>query len=227
MEAKETVEAMEQRHKQELKDLEYKTRAMLKAAKKSEKNVVQAEIIQMQFDLKRKQEEEYDLMIEMGGLSLSDDRTEHVDEARSSSCDADKPDPEELKRLEEEAIAAKKAKAQKKKGKKVTKEEQRQLVKEDIQANAGPSLREMEITRINSVLSKQNLCIKEIASDGHCLYRYFTIHSLFCSFSLLASDRCVMSSPVCCDFDTLLFGYELHDISDVDRSMTFELRIAG
>ena len=57
MEAKESVEAMEQRHKQELKDLEFKTRAMLKAAKKSEKNVVQAEIIQMQFDLKRKKEE--------------------------------------------------------------------------------------------------------------------------------------------------------------------------
>ena len=146
---------------------------MLKAAKKSEKNVVQAEIIQMQFDLKRKQEEEYDLMIEMGGLSLSEDRREPVDdEIRSSSCDANnKPDPDELKRLEDEAIAAKKAKAQKKKDKKVTKEEQRQLVKEDIQANAGPSLREMEIARITSVLSKQNLCIKEIASDGHCLYR--------------------------------------------------------
>ena len=75
----------------------------------------------MQFDLKRKQEEEYDLMIEMGGLSLSEDRREPVDdEIRSSSCDANnKPDPDELKRLEDEAIAAKKAKAQKKKDKKV------------------------------------------------------------------------------------------------------------
>ena len=172
----ESEEAMSSRHKQELKELEFKTRAMLKAAKKSEKNVVQAEIIQMQFDLKRKQEEEYDLMMEMGGLSLSDDHNVPVDEVRSSSIDTNKPDPDELKRLEDEAIAAKKAKAQKKKDKKVTKEEQRQLVKEDIHANAGPSLREMEIERINSVLTKQNLCIKEIASDGHCLYRYSLIH---------------------------------------------------
>ena len=205
----ESEEAMSSRHKQELKELEFKTRAMLKAAKKSEKNVVQAEIIQMQFDLKRKQEEEYDLMMEMGGLSLSDDHHVPVDEVRSSSIDTNKPDPDELKRMEDEAIAAKKAKAQKKKDKKVTKEEQRQLVKEDIHANAGPSLREIEIERINSVLTKQNLCIKEIASDGHCLYRYNSL----CIYHCMAVSHCVscccvvcfvMSILVCCDV-VLLF----------------------
>jgi OTU domain-containing protein 6 len=163
----ETLDAMEARHKQEVRELEGKIRALMKTAKKSTKVAIETEAIQMQYDLKRQQEEEYDKLIEMGGLSLDD----NVAVPSRSSTAVDKPDPAELKRLEDEAIAAKRAKAQKKKEKKVTKEEQRQVLKEEINASAGPSLRELEIAQITAALLKENLCIKEIASDGHCLYR--------------------------------------------------------
>ena len=163
----ETLEELETRHKQELRELEGKVRALLKTAKKSTKVAVETEAIQMQYDLKRQQEDEYDKLIEMGGLSLDD----NVAGSRSSTAVIDKQDPAELKRLEDEAIAAKRAKAQKKKEKKVTKEEQRQVLKEEINASAGPSQRELEIAQIAGALTKENLCIKEMASDGHCLYR--------------------------------------------------------
>ena len=86
----ENVASMEQRHKQETKDLELKTRAMLKAAKKSVKNVVRTKIIQMEFDLKRKQEEECDSVSDMGqsSPSLSDDCIvdgEHTNSSRSDN----------------------------------------------------------------------------------------------------------------------------------------------
>ena len=58
-----SVEDLERRHKQEVRDLEGKVRALIKAAKKSEKAVKEAEAIQLQFDLKAKQEEEYDNLI--------------------------------------------------------------------------------------------------------------------------------------------------------------------
>ena len=81
------------------------------------------------------------------------------------------PDLEEQRRQEEELAAAKKAKAQKKREKKTQKESERELKKEQIDANAGPSMREMELTRLKELLAQQSLTIKEIPSDGHCLYR--------------------------------------------------------
>ena len=170
---KETLEELERRHKQEVRDLEGKVRALLKTAKKSNKAVVEAEAIQMQFDLKARHNEEYDALVDMEGLNLDDDGSAPPMPLppSSSSSSNDAPDAAELKRREEEAIAAKRAKAQKKKEKKVAKEEERQHLKEEISASAGPSMREMEMARLSEALSKQNLVIKEIPSDGHCLYR--------------------------------------------------------
>jgi hypothetical protein len=56
--------------------------------------------------------------------------------------------------------------------KRANKEVERQQKKEEIDANAGPSQRELELERINTALSKDKLKVKEVASDGHCLYRY-------------------------------------------------------
>ena len=57
------------------------------------------------------------------------------------------------------------------KDKKVTKGEERLLKKEEINSSAGPSLREVELTLINDLLFKQDLVVKVVAADGHCLYR--------------------------------------------------------
>ena len=60
----ETLNEMESRHKKELRELEGKVRAMLKSVKKAEKAVFEAQIIQMQFDLKARHNEELDALTE-------------------------------------------------------------------------------------------------------------------------------------------------------------------
>jgi hypothetical protein len=55
--------------------------------------------------------------------------------------------------------------------KRSSKEVERQLKKEEINSNAGPSLREEELIKINELLLKEDLEVKLVASDGHCLYR--------------------------------------------------------
>ena len=62
------IDSMEKRHKQEIRDLEGKVRALLKTAKKSTKAAVEAEAIQMGYDLKTRQKEEYELISSMEGV---------------------------------------------------------------------------------------------------------------------------------------------------------------
>jgi len=62
----ETFEQTIARHKQEKLELDTKAKAMLKSAKKSEKAVIEAQIIQMQYDLKANQNEELDRFEENG-----------------------------------------------------------------------------------------------------------------------------------------------------------------
>ena len=95
---------MDKHHQQETKELELKARAMLKAAKKSEKKVVQAEIIQMQFDLKRRQEGECDSsMSDIGqsSPSLSDNRVDDNGHCNTSSNSSDIGEKKERSEEEE------------------------------------------------------------------------------------------------------------------------------
>jgi hypothetical protein len=65
----------------------------------------------------------------------------------------------------------KQAKARQKREKAKQKELERQLEIERENANAGPSLRQIELERIQQQLTPLGLQIVEIPSDGHCLYR--------------------------------------------------------
>ena len=44
-------------------------------------------------------------------------------------------------------------------------------MKEVIKASSGPNLREIELLQINKILSKESVRVKEMLSDGNCLYR--------------------------------------------------------
>jgi OTU domain-containing protein 6 len=68
-------------------------------------------------------------------------------------------------------IQAKKAKNQKKKEKKSDKEQQRIAAVQEMKATAGPSQREQELSAINNRLLPLNMKVKEVLSDGNCLYR--------------------------------------------------------
>jgi uncharacterized protein YfcZ (UPF0381/DUF406 family) len=63
----ETLEEMERRHKAEVRELEGKVRALLKTAKKSNKGAIEAQAIQMEYDLKARHREEMDSLEEQIG----------------------------------------------------------------------------------------------------------------------------------------------------------------
>lgn len=135
----------------------------------------------------------HDLVASDGSSTLHDDKVELAGLTLADTAE------ESRIRDDQETILAKKAKAQKKKvnlthelckhrltllsdainhyfplifqDKKVSKDTERQLLKEEIHSNSGPSLREVELDRINSLLLEQDLTVKLVASDGHCLYR--------------------------------------------------------
>ena len=104
---------MEIRHKQEVRELEGKVRALMKTAKKSNRAVVEAEAIRMGYDLKAKHTEEYDSLPIEGELTeLGGDDDDDV--LKNDTAISDKtPDS----RISDDLMSAasKKAKAQKKK----------------------------------------------------------------------------------------------------------------
>jgi hypothetical protein len=63
----ETLADMERRHKAEVRKLEGETRALMKTAKKSNRAVIEAQVIQMQYDLKEKHQNEFDAFEAAGG----------------------------------------------------------------------------------------------------------------------------------------------------------------
>lgn len=66
----ESLAAMERRHKVEIRKLEGETRALLKTAKKSNRAVIEAQVIQMQYDLKERHKQERDELEALGGLRI-------------------------------------------------------------------------------------------------------------------------------------------------------------
>ena len=164
----ESSEQINRRHKKELRDIEGKTRAMIKKAKKKELPKVEAEILKLHNELKTK----HTLEIESFNSSsksevevnqeVNEDDTNITTMEDSTNVTIDK---------EKEAIERKKAKAQRQREKKKEKEKQSELEKEAIRANAGPSMREEELSALNNMLKTEGYQVNEIVSDGHCLYR--------------------------------------------------------
>ena len=150
---------MEARHLQEIKDLEVTWANLLKASKKSARSQVEAQIIQMRYDLRAKHREEEEF--------FEDQPAEDI-EKRESHQHATLPPPPEDARVD---IEKKKAKAKAKQEKKTAKEKERLLSIEQAKTQAGPSLREAEMNIICAKLQSLSMQIKDIPSDGNCLYR--------------------------------------------------------
>jgi hypothetical protein len=54
----------------------------------------------------------------------------------------------------------------------VSKEQARETQKEELRAtNSGPSSRDVELMNLNRKLALEGYRVKEVASDGNCLYR--------------------------------------------------------
>jgi poly-D-alanine transfer protein DltD len=102
----ETLEEIERRHKAEMRKLEGETRALMKTAKKSTKAQIETQIIQMQYDMKARHQEEMDAWEASGGDA---NVVQNV-----CATVRDEPEQTEVAPSEEEIAALKKAKAKKK-----------------------------------------------------------------------------------------------------------------
>jgi len=72
---------------------------------------------------------------------------------------------------QESAKDRKQEKARRKKERQKERELQREKEIEEEAANAGPSLRTVELEQLQNVLTPLNFLIAEVEADGHCLYR--------------------------------------------------------
>jgi OTU domain-containing protein 6 len=163
----ETIEMMEDRHEAEMDKLKEEIKESMKKAKKSEKAKLETQALQMQYDLKAKQQDEMDALEEYietnGPIEVDESKVQKVvveDEVKAPVSEPEKDTKE-----------SKKAKAQRKKDKKAAKEQEKELQKEEIRNGAGPSLRDVELDSISKTLKEKGLQIKDIPSDGHCMYR--------------------------------------------------------
>ena len=159
----ETLSQMETRHLQEIKDLEATAANLLKASKKSTRSQVEAQIIQMRYDLRAKHREEEEIFEEQPAGDIENSR-----EPNNVQHATLPPPPPEDARVD---IEKKKAKSKAKQEKKAIKEKERLLSIEHAKIQAGPSLRETEMNSICTKLQSLSMQIKDIPSDGNCLYR--------------------------------------------------------
>jgi OTU domain-containing protein 6 len=170
-----TREDLESGHKKALKALDGEKRAAIKKAKgtkgKKAKEAVTA--AEQEFDKKLKDlEEKYRQQLaekegEQGPTETQPQAATGV--AADTNENDDDGDDQETKGLD--ARERKQLKARRKKERQKEREAERQAELETEAANAGPSMRHVELEQMQAVLTPLDLKIGEVDADGHCLYR--------------------------------------------------------
>ncbi|XP_006811906.1 deubiquitinase OTUD6B-like [Saccoglossus kowalevskii] len=153
-------EILEQRHRKERKELQSKIQAIKRGVPKGDKKLkkeAQIEIAKLEAELHQRQElEEQEFKLSTESTGLVNEVAAHVDKLCVDDATSDKP-----QRI---------SKAQRRKNKKAAKDKEREkLIAEGEEANIhGP--RNVEAQKLKMILKERGLGIKEIPSDGHCLY---------------------------------------------------------
>jgi OTU domain-containing protein 6 len=165
-----TREDLESAHKKALKALDGEKRANKKRikGKKAKEAVTAAE---EEFDRKLKDlEEKYKQQLSQleEEQGLTETQPEVATETAGDTNEND-DDDEEAKGLS--ARERKQLKARRKKERQKEREAERQAELEREDANAGPSMRQVELEQMQAVLTLLDLKIGEVDADGHCLYR--------------------------------------------------------
>uniref|UniRef100_K3WEB1 OTU domain-containing protein n=1 Tax=Globisporangium ultimum (strain ATCC 200006 / CBS 805.95 / DAOM BR144) TaxID=431595 RepID=K3WEB1_GLOUD len=152
----ETPGQMKQRHKLELRNLQTEVKAFQKKAKKDKlsKKDTETQIQQMENDLKHKHEQE------LAALQTSDGEDEAAEGAKAEAPTETPPVP---------AKPQGPTKAQRRR-EKLRKQEQERNERIEEENNNTVSERQIEADIILSKLKPHNLVIKDIPSDGHCMY---------------------------------------------------------
>ena len=175
-------EEIETKHKKALKALEGEKRAAIKKAKalKGKKGKEAMAAVEEEFGEKQKALQAT-LEQELAALSLGKDEgvidrndgLEHNGQGRTEAPlevintttngdgDGDNADARERK------LARARKKREKQREREAEKE--RQIAEET--ANAGPSMRDVELKQLQGFLTPLNLAIRPVPADGHCMYR--------------------------------------------------------
>lgn len=175
-----TCEALAEVHAKETKDLVAEVNEMLSKCSKKDKKAYEARSVAMQSDLQMKQQDEEDLLeeyLEQQAGAVGEDKEASSGDASAKKegekDDGDAPVAPSTSSDSPDKGLSKQEKARRKREKKKEKEtaiaHAKEVAKND--PNRGPSMRDIELGRINDSLLEYQLQVKEIASDGNCLYR--------------------------------------------------------
>mmetsp|Transcript_21734 Transcript_21734/g.40567 ORF Transcript_21734/g.40567 Transcript_21734/m.40567 type:complete len:301 (+) Transcript_21734:159-1061(+) len=200
---------LETSHKKTLKSLEGEQRAAIKKAKgmKGKKGKEALAAVEQEYAEKIKaleasyQEQLAALDVASLSISAKEETAEASGTAAEGTSNASSSSTlnEPSSQVDDEAAARERklAKARKKRDRQKEKEAKLQEQIEEETANAGPSMRQVELEQIQAILTPQNLAVREVEADGHCLYRavaaqsnknYAEIRAL-CADTLLANQE--------------------------------------
>lgn len=162
MEEVETAEEqLVKQHRKEKKDLQAKIQSMKNAVPKNDKKrrkQLTEEIAKLEADLSQKHEEEFSQL-----KSITDTKVEEV----INGVECIKVEGEE----EEDVKQPRVSKAQKRRDKKAAQEKERESRIAEAEVQNLQGVRHQEGLKLAQKLAQQKLQIKEISSDGHCMYR--------------------------------------------------------
>ncbi|XP_047240526.1 deubiquitinase OTUD6B [Girardinichthys multiradiatus] len=154
-------ELLIKQHRKEKKDLQAKIQGMKNAVPKNDKKrrkQLTEEVAKLESDLSRKHEEELKQL-----KSADEEKVEEV----VNGVETLKVEGGE----QEEAKQARVTKAQKRRDKKAAQEKERESRIAEAEVQNLQGVRHQEGLKLAQKLAQQHLQIKEISSDGHCMYR--------------------------------------------------------
>jgi OTU domain-containing protein 6 len=179
MDAPESLEALQTRHRKEQRDLIARTTQKKKSANKKTRKGVNDECERLEQELKERQikelaalngedpadtpaEEEDEEAVKEEDAHPTDDLENGVDAlSMPGSPTSDTPPPQNAKKKQNRAKARLARRAA---------EQEAIVAQARAEAAALPNLREQERTRMREQMGKHGLQEKEIRADGHCLY---------------------------------------------------------
>eukprot|EP00980_Cylindrotheca_fusiformis_P008835 scaffold1888_cov120-Cylindrotheca_fusiformis.AAC.5 len=162
-------------HKKALKTLEGEKRAAIKKAKSTKGKKAKDAIAAVEEEFAERLsllEKEFGAKLE--SLSARGNETNNVGCVEPIPNDRTDEEKHELS-----AKARKQLKARKRKERQKERESQLREELERENANAGPSLRQLELQQIKDVLTPLGLDVDEVEADGHCLYRSIAAQTAF------------------------------------------------
>ncbi|XP_059206829.1 deubiquitinase OTUD6B [Centropristis striata] len=159
-------EQLAKQHRKEKKDMQAKIQSMKNAIPKNDKKrrkQMTEEIAKIEADLSKKHEEELSQL-----KSTTDSKVEEVlNGVETMKMEGGEEGEEEEGEVKQPRVT----KAQKRRDKKAAQEKERESRIAEAEVQNLQGVRHQEGLKLTQKLSQQQLQIKEISSDGHCMYR--------------------------------------------------------